>query len=277
MVTAAMTGQDTVQSRYWRLRGLAGLELMRASFRRHAFARHGHETFAVGVIQAGAEEIWFRDGVERVGPGELVLIGPEVVHTGATLSDRGLVYRVLYPSAAVLAELAGSRGTPSFRQRTAYDEQVAALVVAAHSAAETEGPLHAEAAVMTALEALVRRHGSAPGTGTGPARGRAVEQARAILADRLIDPPSLEQLALEVGARPFGLLRAFRDAYGLPPHAYLTQLRIRRARTLLAAGRQSADVATTVGFFDQAHLTRHFRRLVGVTPGEYRAAGSASG
>lgn len=265
--------QDRKPSRYWRLRGLAGLELMQARYRRHAFARHGHETFAVGVVQDGGEEIWFRDGVERVGPGGLVLIDPEVVHTGATLSERWLEYRALYPAPAVLAGLTRGDGVPSFRQRVVYDERAAAMVLAAHSATETEEPLAAEAAVLTALERLLRRYGSTPAVITDrPSPRGSVTRARAILRDRLVDPPSLEQLAADVGARPLGLLRLFRDVYGLPPHAYLTQLRIRRARELLAAGRPPAEVATAVGFFDQAHLSRHFRRLVGVTPGAYRAA-----
>ena len=261
------------RSRYWRLRGLAGLELMKARYRRYAFTRHGHETFAVGVIQHGNEEIWFRDGAERIGPGALVLIGPEVVHTGATLGDDALAYRVLYPSPELLTRLTPGGGTPSFRQRVVYDEPAAAMVLAAHSATEVEGPLAAEAAVLTAMERLLRRYGSGPSAGTGPpSRDGSIVRARNILHDRLVDPPSLEELAHEVGARPFGLLRSFRDAYGLPPHAYLIQQRVRRARHLLAAGQAPAQVATNVGFFDQAHLGRHFRRIVGVAPGVYRAA-----
>ena len=80
------------------------------------------------------------------------------------------------------------------------------------------------------------------------------------------------------GLSQFALLRAFRAETGLPPHAYLNQIRVRRARTLLDGGITPADVAMTTGFADQAHLTRHFKRVVGVPPGAYqreraRAAG----
>jgi AraC-like DNA-binding protein len=72
------------------------------------------------------------------------------------------------------------------------------------------------------------------------------------------------------GLSQFALLRAFRAATGLPPHAYLNQLRVRRARLLLDDGVPAADVAAQVGFADQAHLTRHFKRVVGVPPAAYQ-------
>ena len=72
------------------------------------------------------------------------------------------------------------------------------------------------------------------------------------------------------GLSQFALLRAFRAATGLPPHAYLNQVRVRRARLLLDDGVPAADVAGQVGFADQAHLTRHFKRVVGVPPAAYQ-------
>jgi AraC-like DNA-binding protein len=105
---------------------------------------------------------------------------------------------------------------------------------------------------------------------------------RDVLADRLADPPGLDELALATGMSPFALLRAFRDETGLPPHAYLNQLRVRLARRLLDSGLPPADVAARAGFADQPHLSRHFKRVVGVPPGAYQrerdaAAGARRG
>lgn len=69
----------------------------------------------------------------------------------------------------------------------------------------------------------------------------------------------------------YQLLRAFRTTMGMPPYAWLAQYRVNRARTLLESGRRPAEVANLVGFADQAHLTRWFRRVIGVTPAAYRA------
>jgi AraC-like DNA-binding protein len=259
--------------RVWRLTGLGGLHLMRARFVRHAFVRHAHETFALGVVQSGVEEIRFKEGVERVGPGGVVFIDPEVVHTGVAPAG-GWRYRVLYPRAEVMAEIAGSRGTPSFRQRISYDAQTARLIVRAHVAAETEDALTAESRLRMALRWVLRAHGTGPAaTSEAPTRGGSVVRARELLHERLVDPPGLDELAAAAGTRPSTLLRSFREAYGLPPHAYLTQLRIRTARRLLENGLPPAAVAAAVGFFDQAHLTRHFQRTVGVPPGVYQRGG----
>ncbi|SNS22333.1 AraC family transcriptional regulator [Actinomadura mexicana] len=257
-------------ARLWTLDGLGGLRLMRAHFAGHAFARHGHETFAIGVIQAGAEEIRFKDGVERVGPGAVVLINPEVVHTGTAMAG-GWRYRVLYPSCEVLTELGGDRGKPFFPNRVSYDDGAARLLVRAHAAAETEDALTAESVLRLALAWLLRAHGNSSAVSVPPPiRGDFVVQARALLYERLLDPPSLEELATATGTRPFTLLRSFREAYGLPPHAFLTQVRVRNAQRLLEGGSPPAEVAAKVGFFDQAHLTRHFRRILGVPPGVYQ-------
>ncbi|MYR42447.1 helix-turn-helix transcriptional regulator, partial [Streptomyces sp. SID5910] len=90
------------------------------------------------------------------------------------------------------------------------------------------------------------------------------------LEQRMAAPPSLETLAAELGSSPFALLRAFRDAYGMPPHAWLTDARVRRARRMLDAGTAPAEAAVAVGFTDQPHLNRHFARIVGVPPGAYQ-------
>jgi transcriptional regulator GlxA family with amidase domain len=125
----------------------------------------------------------------------------------------------------------------------------------------------------TALAGLLSAH-AAPGTAGGPGPVRkapeAVSAVRDLLAERLADPPTLAELATLTGLSQFALLRAFRAATGLPPHAYLNQLRVRRARGLLDDGLPAAEVAARTGFADQAHLTRHFKRVVGVPPAAYQ-------
>jgi AraC-like DNA-binding protein len=70
----------------------------------------------------------------------------------------------------------------------------------------------------------------------------------------------------------FHLARCFKKQLGLPPHAYLTQLRLQRARRLLAGGLGLAEAAAAVGFYDQSALSRHFKKIYGVTPGQYAKA-----
>ena len=80
---------------------------------------------------------------------------------------------------------------------------------------------------------------------------------------------TLDALADHANTDKFHLCRAFRAQVGLPPHAYLTRLRIMRAKELLAAGVKPGEVAQQVGLYDQSQLNRHFRRIVGMTPGQF--------
>jgi AraC-like DNA-binding protein len=97
-------------------------------------------------------------------------------------------------------------------------------------------------------------------------QSRAVRRAREVLRDRIEQGITLDQLAADAGLGKFRLCRAFRAQVGLAPHAYLTHLRIARAKRLLRAGIPATEVAQRVGMYDQSQLHRHFRRIVGVTP-----------
>lgn len=261
-----MTGVDDV--RYWRHPAVSGVDLIRAHYVRHGFGKHSHDTFAIGVATTGVEELWLDGEVHRVLPGGLVMINPGVVHTGRPAVEDGWAYRAFYPDVDVVAEVAGT-ASPWFTEQIVYDADTAAVVVAAHRAAESDDRLAASSLLGEALAALLRRYG---GDHVPPPPGghRDVEAAREILHERLAEPPSLAELAAEVGTGQFALLRAFRARHGLPPHAYLNQLRVRRACALLDLGTPVARTAVEVGFTDQSHLARHFRRIVGVAPGHYR-------
>jgi AraC-like DNA-binding protein len=105
-----------------------------------------------------------------------------------------------------------------------------------------------------------------------PARGSAraaIRQAQRYIDERYAEGVRLADLAAHVALSPYYLLRAFRAEVGLPPHAYLDSVRIRHAERLIAAGRPLAEVAAETGFSSQSHLTRQFKRLIGVTPGQY--------
>ena len=92
------------------------------------------------------------------------------------------------------------------------------------------------------------------------------------MLERLGEAVRLHELAAAVGLSPCYFLRIFRHATGMPPHAYLNQMRLERARILLRAGEPAAQVAAALGFADQSHLIRRFKSTFGVTPGRYGGA-----
>ena len=267
-------------ARYWQHAAVAGVDLLRARFITHRYGRHAHETYTFGLIEAGVEEFDYGGTLLRAGAGAVALLDPEVVHTGQAATSAGWTYRVLYPEVCVVTEVAEQlgwpRGTPRFPQTVLYDARSAAMLRSAHRAAEHGDQLASSSLLTAALAGLLRAHAAdgpavvvraATGAGRAPAAVRTVCE---LLHERLAEPPSLAELSAVTGLSQFALLRAFRAQTGLPPHAYLNQLRVRRARSLLDDGLPATEVAALTGFADQAHLTRHFKRVVGVPPGAYQ-------
>lgn len=99
-----------------------------------------------------------------------------------------------------------------------------------------------------------------------------IERCKAYIRECCHRSITLDELAVISGLSRFHLLRSFQRAVGFPPHAYQIQLRVEHACRLLQAGMRPSLVAAAVGFADQSHLTRHFRKIMYVTPGVYRAA-----
>ncbi len=239
------------------------LDLLRARFVRHRFAPHAHEEFAIGVCTDGVEVIEMRGKAHYSGPGSVVVIEPGEVHTGAAAVADGFAYRVMYPQWNLVAA--------HFPLPVIEDPELAGEIRRLHAdLSHSVDPLAAESKLSWVLAKLVARH-SVAGLPRKPLpNDRIVRVTMDVLAGHLVNPPSLHQIATELGVSRFQVVRAFRDTVGIPPYAWLSQYRVGRARTLLIDGHRPAQAAALTGFADQAHLTRWFRRVVGVTPGVFR-------
>jgi AraC-like DNA-binding protein len=274
-------------ARLWQAADLGGLELLQASYGRFAFTPHSHEGFLVAVTEGGVGGPVFRGEQHQVGPGDVLVLHPEQAHAGGPLTDAPWRYRALYPGADLMARIAtelrtpdgsGSRPAagPRFPEGVVRDLQVARRLRRFHLA--TGDPrataLQRESRLVEGLAWLIGRHAAGGAQATPPGREhRAVRAAREYLDEHATENLSLVQLAGVAGLSPFHLCRLFHREVGLTPHAYQTQVRIRRARRLLRDGVPIAITAAATGFYDQAHLTRHFKRTVGVTPRQYASAG----
>ncbi|MBF8173616.1 MULTISPECIES: AraC family transcriptional regulator [Streptomyces] len=269
-----MAGTDE-RARHWRYAELPDVDLLRAKYIRKTFVRHTHEHFVIAAIADGAEIFHHGGSDQYAGAGSLALVNPDTPHTGRAGVPEGWRYGAVYPApelvAGIAAETTTLRGTPGFVRPVLDDPYTVELVHRVLRAADEGNALAADTLLRVAVTRLLRLNGGPlPRRGVRTAGAGAAARARAALEERMADPPSLERLAAELGSSPFALLRAFRDAYGMPPHSWLTDARVRRARRLLDAGTAPADAAVAVGFTDQPHLNRHFARIVGVPPGAYQ-------
>jgi AraC-like DNA-binding protein len=136
-----------------------------------------------------------------------------------------------------------------------------------------EAPIEAVQASLRALGcAIAQKLGRARQRAKGAPSLRAAERVRELIHADEEGTLDLDSLSRQIGLSRFQVLRLFKRAFGLPPHAYQLCVRIAQAKRLLCMGHRPAYVATELRFADQSHLNRHFKRLLGVTPSEYAQA-----
>jgi AraC-like DNA-binding protein len=192
-------------------------------------------------------------------------------HTGQALSPR-LAYRMLYVEEARLPTLLGRRQLPrGFSSLNPDDDgAVAAALARVETAFEQDDSLGLDSELLALLELVFVRHGGLP-RALGVARDNAVcARLRDYLEEHYREAIGLEQLGQLLERHPRHLIAAFRRAYGVPPHTYLLQRRVREAKRRLLGGAPLAELALELGFYDQAHLSVTFKRFTGVSPGAFR-------
>ncbi|MFF4506534.1 AraC family transcriptional regulator [Streptomyces sp. NPDC001401] len=266
---AAQRPQQEVSA--WRPRIPGVVEVFHAHFTEYAYPMHVHEAWTLLIVDDGAVR-YDLDRHEHGTPLDTVtLLPPHVPHNGSPATPHGFRKRVLYLDGTQLPDglIGAAVDRPDLR-----DPALRLRVGQLHTALAHAGDeLEAESRLMfigRRLRAHLRPRTTADVPRTDPALAR---RLRELLDERVVDGLTLDEAAGLVHAHPAHLVRAFSTAYGIAPHQYLNSRRVDRARRLLLDGRSPGEVASATGFFDQSHLTRHFRKLVGVTPGRYARTG----
>jgi AraC-like DNA-binding protein len=257
--------------------GMPGIEAV-AARTRHAFARHTHENFGIGLIFQGAQKSLSGRGMVEAGRGDTITVNPGEVHDGLPIGGTERAWNMLYFAPTLIAQtlLDLSEGKSTYREfsfpvirDTAIARRFQRLYTALTSRSEEQSRIEQEESLVVLLAAVMHeRH-----TGDeGDAVPSAIHLARCRIDDDPLTPVTLADLAVLSGLSQFQLVRGFAKATGLTPHAYLVQQRISIARRLIASGRALAEVAASTGFADQSHMTRIFVRKYGVSPGAYADA-----
>ena len=256
---------------------LPDVELFRGMSVEPSPVRHLHEDFRFGVALGGKWSTRYRGANLLVGPGQIQLAQPGEISScefasrerqsfcGMTIS----ITRV----AEVNADAHGLRhGSPFFPEHLVTDKKAEAFFVETHQRLmQPASALESSSLLQHLILLLLRRFaGKRPEIPALKDAPRAVRIARDYIEDRLSANPSLDDLSAVAGMSPFHLSRLFRRSMGLPPHAYQNHLRVQKAKALLAAGQPGDEVAAELGFADQSHFIRQFKRQVGLTPQVYR-------
>ena len=240
---------------------------------RVSFEPHWHEEFAVGLIDSGAVQFNHGGKTEHITTDKVIIVNAGEVHSAEGFGVPGLSFRIVYIPENSFREVVSLRtklpGSLHFFQTVLSDPSLSRdLSNALHTLDSGASLLAKQGMILNIIAEAIRRFSSWSGVIDTSAAPSILDRAREYLHDRISEDVSLDDLGTETGLTKFHLLRAFRNRFGLPPHAYQLQQRILRAKRLLKSFSPSR-VALECGFSDQSHLTRVFRAHTGTTPRRY--------
>ena len=272
-------------ARYHHVKPLNNLELLDARFRRQTFGKHVHEGFCIGVIEDGAQAFYRSGEIHVASTNKIILVNADQVHTGHSATDHGWSYRAIYPTTQhfdlICEENLGlNAGIPYFDASVVQDPLMAWQLKYLFNlmTSEDSSTLEVQTTYIEVMNTLIQRHsrsGAKP-----PKAGKehwAIELIKEFLTANMDQNIPLEQLSELVNLNPHYLVRTFQKAMGMPPHAYHVQVRLQQAKAMLSHGMKIHDVAFDTGFTDQSHLTRHFKKAIGGTPGLFQRQISNAG
>ncbi|MES2938681.1 MAG: AraC family transcriptional regulator [Pseudomonadota bacterium] len=274
-----MSTPTTSSVKLWHAPDVMDALMLKGRFDNHRYPPHAHDTHCIAVITGGAVEVELPGERRICRRGDVVVIDADTVHAGHAPDGGRWKMRVAHVQPAAMAGHIERLGLP-VRERFALqspfirDAALSGDLYGVNWCSEMgDDALKRGERLASALIGLHTRHAqrplALPAVRSEPRLVRAVKKR---LADDLAAKLTLPALAGEFRVTPFVLLRAFVREAGLSPHAYRQQARVRRAVQLLRAGGSIADASAETGFADQAHFTRVFKQLIGVTPKVFQAA-----
>lgn len=264
-------------TKVWRIPELRGLELLQAKYVAQSFPRHTHQRYAIGVIEDGALGFYYRGENVVASKGSINLCIPGEVHTGYSASEAGWAYRMFYFDPKLLQQAASevadcSSPLPFFQSGVIQDNDLAQCFRRLHIKLEQQETslLEQESLLIWTLAQMVLRYADdLPVLHKLGKEHLAVAKMKNYIESNYAENISIDHLTRIAHLSRFHLIRVFRDSAGMPPHAYLRQVRVQQAKNMLFSGKSIANIAAATGFADQSHLTRWFKRLWGFTPGQY--------
>jgi AraC-like DNA-binding protein len=246
-------------------------EIYHATFE-HAYPMHAHDGWTVMIVDAGAVSYDLHRAGHVAAPRAVTLLPPGIPHDGRSVVD-GQPYRkrVIYTDGDWLPERAADRAATN---PTLAGAEPLAVVKRIHAALREPGDVLAAEHWMLTLRGSLLDHLDTPGV--VPSDAPLARRVRVLLDERITESFTLAQVAVDANAHPSHLIRAFSREFGLAPHQYVVSRRVDIARRMLVDGIRPAAASVEAGFHDQAHLTRHFRRILGTTPAAFAASHRAS-
>lgn len=244
------------------------------------YAPHSHDSYVVGLTFEGEQRFRYRRARCASHPGEAYVLHPGETHDGYPGTRLGYSYGALYVAPALIGEAAGGGALPFLPEAVSRVPELGAVLARGLAVdTEAEGDLGVTEFVADLAAALARLSGRAPRPSPAPhavAMKRIAEELRAGVAPGGGAPPPMGALEAEHGLSRFAIARQFRKHFGVSPSRYVVLRRLDLVRAGILNGEGLASAALAAGFSDQSHMTRHFVRAYGLSPGRWRSAIASS-
>ena len=267
-------------ARLWKPEHLYGISLFKACFNKFFYKKHKHQEFAIGVIEKGAQKFYHKGNQYVAAPRTIITVNPDEIHDGMPATQNGYQYRMVYISQEIMNDIITGHSerkkhTGYFKRPVTMDTKVA--VKLDHALRLLDGDqknsLEYHTYLIQVILDLFQRYSAPnPRVDRRLKDRRVVSEALEYIRSRVSENITLEEIAQSVGLSQYHFLRIFKNTTGLPPHAYLVQMRVELAKTAIEKGCSIASAALQSGFSDQSHLTRCFRSVYGLPPGRYQKA-----
>ena len=245
----------------------AGLEIVAARFRRYAFTPHRHDDYVIGITRYGAQKFRYRGQERCVLPGQAFIIHPDERHDGRPGTESGYGYHAAYIQPQLISEAIGNRPLPFVAEVVSQNPRlINSLEDLLTIRFDDDEDLHPVGALIALANLLAELAGQALAYQEGVNHvviNRFKDQFQSDPAARV----QLSQLEADYGLDRFTITRQFQRYFGTSPHRFLLMRRLALVKQMMLAGTSLVDAAARSGFADQSHLTRHFRRAFGITPG----------
>lgn len=263
---------------FMRVKDLPSVELFRTNGIDRPITRHIHFVFSISIVEAGLRLHETPSGKYLATPGSIILVNTGETHSSSIPDgyDSSYFSRSIRVDPLLIQEInlqvTGRKcDTVDFQNPVIYDLDLFQQILELNKVLYGPAPkLEKEVRLLEVIAQLYDRH-SKRGimTTSFSSESKPISRICEYLNNCFNENVSLNKLSEIADLSPFYLSRVFSKAKGIPPHAYLMQIRLRKATEYLAAGKSLVDVAIETGFCDQSHFQKAFKKKFGITPGQY--------
>lgn len=246
------------------------------------FPSHFHEYYVIGFIEKGQRYLVCK-GVEYIiNPGDLLLFNPYDTHSCEQIDGKTLDYRCLNVNTEVMKkvmlEIQGQKSLPYFQKNVLFHSEISANLKELHmNILREDKEFKKEELFLYLIEELIQTNSNLAIQPTKMETTQEIQLVCDYLEENYAKTIKLEELSKLTGRSKYQLLRSFTKQKGITPYSYLETIRINQAKNFLEDGKKPIDVTFLTGFNDQSHLTKSFKRRIGLAPKQYMKSFESKG